>query len=80
MPPWNFVSMNKEEGAISTFFHFLFQGVLITLLPNVLSSGQKNPWQTRAYVVCVNTLALAQTVISGFNVLDDYRQDERYIP
>ncbi|KAG8766335.1 hypothetical protein FRC12_006946 [Ceratobasidium sp. 428] len=76
MPPWNFVSMNKEEGAISTFFHFLFQGVLITLLPNALSSGQKDPWQTRAYVLSVNTLALAQTVISGFNVLDDYRQDK----
>ncbi|KAG8694324.1 hypothetical protein FRC09_009914 [Ceratobasidium sp. 395] len=56
---------------IAALCHFAIQGILIALLPNALSKGQQAVWQTRAYVVGINTMALTHTIVMAIMVLSN---------
>ncbi|KAG8696589.1 hypothetical protein FRC09_008373 [Ceratobasidium sp. 395] len=56
---------------IAALCHFAIQGILITLLPNALSKGQQALWQTRAYVVVINAMALTHTIVMAIMVLSN---------
>jgi hypothetical protein len=45
-------------------------GVLVALVPNVLTGEKQDPWHTRAYVLGINLLALGQTVISCISAMN----------
>ncbi|CAE7191851.1 unnamed protein product [Rhizoctonia solani] len=65
MAPWNFFHMSQDMMVLGSLLHCAFQGVLVALLPGVMSRERGESWQFKTHIVVVNSLALGQTVIAG---------------